>query len=74
MHAYAGKMLRVDLGREQIREEPIDSELARQFIGGRGLATRIICDEVDPRHDPLDAANKLIKRTYRKKYEVPETV
>jgi len=63
MHAYAGKVLRVDLGREQIREEPIDLGLARSFIGGRGLASKIICDEVDAGIDPLDSANKLILAT-----------
>lgn len=59
-HAYTGKILRVDLTSRHIHEEPIDPESARMFIGGRGLATRILSDEVDPRIDPLDTANKLI--------------
>ena len=63
MHAYTGKILRVDLARRHVSEEPTDIERARAFIGGRGLATGIFCDEVDPRIEPLDAANKLILAT-----------
>lgn len=59
-HAYAGKMLRVDLGARTTREEPIQAETARDYIGGRGLGTRIMYDEVDPKIDALDPANKLI--------------
>jgi len=63
MHAYAGKTLRVDLGRQRVREEPIDPAAARAFIGGRGLATKIIHDEVNPKVEPLAGANKLILAT-----------
>jgi aldehyde:ferredoxin oxidoreductase len=63
MHAYAGQLLRVNLTDQRIEREPINPALARAFIGGRGLATKIICDEVDPKIDPLDAANKLIFAT-----------
>jgi aldehyde:ferredoxin oxidoreductase len=38
----------------------IDPEMARAYIGGRGLGTRMIYDEVDPTVDALDPANKLI--------------
>ncbi|HUU82343.1 MAG TPA: aldehyde ferredoxin oxidoreductase family protein [Phycisphaerae bacterium] len=60
MHAYAGKMLRVDLSSRTIRTEPIDPQQARAYLGGRGLGTRIMYDEVDPKIDALDPANKLI--------------
>ncbi len=63
MHAYAGKVLRVDLTRQSIREEPLNPELARAFIGGRGLATKTFRDEVDPQTDPLAPENKLIVAT-----------
>ncbi|MCK4658687.1 MAG: aldehyde ferredoxin oxidoreductase family protein [Phycisphaerae bacterium] len=63
MHAYAGKTLRVDLSGGHIRQEPFDLEAARAFIGGRGLGTKILFDEIDPRIDPLEAGNKLILAT-----------
>ena len=61
--AYAGKMLRVNLGNRGIREEPLDFQRARSFIGGRGLATRILSDEIAPTVDPLSPDNKLILAT-----------
>jgi len=63
MHAYTGTILRVDLGRQRIHTEPLDPASARAFVGGRGLATKMFCDEVDPAVDPLDPANKLILAT-----------
>ncbi len=62
-HAYAGKVLRVDLTRGQLRDEPLDPHLARTFIGGRGLATKMFCDEVSALVDPLHRDNKLILAT-----------
>ena len=59
-HAYAGKILRVDLGRQHFHEKPLDTDAAQAFIGGRGLATKMIYDEVNPKVDPLAGANKLI--------------
>ena len=63
MYGYVGRILRVDLTRQHVHEEPMDLEAARRFIGGRGLATKLFCDEVDPTVDPLDAANALILAT-----------
>jgi aldehyde:ferredoxin oxidoreductase len=38
-------------------------DLARLFIGGRGLASKILFDEIDPKVDPLSEGNKLIFAT-----------
>jgi len=37
---------------------PLD--LAKNYLGGRGLASKILYDEIDPTIDPLSAENKLI--------------
>jgi aldehyde:ferredoxin oxidoreductase len=63
IHAYAGKALRVNLGNKRITEEPINLDRAQSFIGGRGLATRMLFDEIDPTVDPLDERNKLFLAT-----------
>ncbi len=63
MHAYAGKILRVNLTSGTISTEPIPMDAARAFIGGRGLATKIMFDEVDPKLDALSPRNKLIFAT-----------
>ena len=60
MNAYAGRTVRVDLSRGRITKETIDLRLARAFVGGRGLGTKILYDEIDPKVDPLATANKLI--------------
>jgi len=58
-----GKLLRVDLTTRTIREEPLDEETARAFIGGSGYGTLIIHDEVPGDADPLGPANKLVFMT-----------
>jgi aldehyde:ferredoxin oxidoreductase len=61
--SYTGKILRVDLTTGTISTEPLPQDLARQYLGGRGLATKLFCDEVDPTVDPLSADNKLLMAT-----------
>lgn len=63
MYGWAGKILRVDLSRREVRAEPTNEAWARAFIGGRGLAARYLYEEVDPRVDPLSPENKLILAT-----------
>ena len=60
MHGWIGKMLRVDLASGKIATEPLDPALARDYLGARGLGTRLMYDEVDPKVDPLSPGNKLM--------------
>src|SRR5487761_2370249 len=60
---WTRKILRVDLGKGTCKSEPLDMELAQQYLGQRGLATKYFVDEVAPTVDPLSAANKLIMAT-----------
>ncbi|MEM1614107.1 MAG: aldehyde ferredoxin oxidoreductase N-terminal domain-containing protein, partial [Thermoplasmatales archaeon] len=57
---FTGKILRVDLGTEEIRIEDTNMQWAREYIGGQGLATRYYIDEVDPKVDPYSPENELI--------------
>lgn len=63
MKGWVGKILRVDLTRGQWKTEELDRGLARHFIGGRGLGSKILYDEIDPRIDPFSPNNKLIMAT-----------
>ena len=63
MAGYAGTFLRINLSTGQIDKESLDLELAAKFIGGRGLASYFLTQEVDPDVEPLDPANKLIVAT-----------
>ena len=60
---YTGKILRVDLSKSKISEESPDPNSIRMFLGGSGLATKYLFDEVRPGIDPLGPENKLIFMT-----------
>ncbi|MRR52734.1 MAG: aldehyde ferredoxin oxidoreductase, partial [Rhodocyclaceae bacterium] len=59
MYAWTGTILRVDLTSGKITKEPLNIQLAHDFIGARGLAAKMLVDEVDPSIDALSPANKL---------------
>ncbi|OQY02843.1 MAG: aldehyde ferredoxin oxidoreductase [Bacteroidetes bacterium 4572_117] len=61
--AYMGKILRVNLSDKSIKKEEFPKELAKKYLGGRGLASKILFDEVDPKVDALSPENKLIFAT-----------
>jgi len=61
--AYMGKILRVNLSDKSIKKEDFPKELAKQYLGGRGLASKILIDEVDAKVEALSPENKLIFAT-----------
>ena len=63
MFGYNGKILRVNLTHDRISEEPLDENVVRKFIGGRGLGAKILFDELKPGIDPLGPENKLVIAT-----------
>jgi aldehyde:ferredoxin oxidoreductase len=60
MFGWTGVILRVNLTTGEIKKEPTNMQDAKMFIGARGLASKILCDEIDPKIDPLSPTNKLI--------------
>ncbi len=58
-----GKILRVNLAQSMISEEFPDEKTLKLFLGGAGLATKYLFDEVKPNIDPLGPENKLIFMT-----------
>jgi aldehyde:ferredoxin oxidoreductase len=61
--SWAGKILRVNLTAGTVKTEPTNMTWAKQYLGSRGLATKYIVEEVDPKVDPLAADNKIIWAT-----------
>ncbi len=57
---FMGKVLRVNLSTGKSVIEDLDYEAAKKFVGGAGLAAKILYDEVGPDVEPLSAENKLI--------------
>lgn len=63
MKGYVGKILRVDLNEGVIQQQELEEQLAFKYIGGSGLATKILFDETGPATDPLGPENLLIFMT-----------
>ena len=61
--AWQRKVLRVDLSAGTCKAEPLNMEWAMKYLGQRGLATKYLCEEIDPAVDALSPANKLIMAT-----------
>ncbi|OQY49767.1 MAG: hypothetical protein B6230_07645 [Desulfobacteraceae bacterium 4572_89] len=63
IHGYAGTILRIDLGSEQIIKEPLTEKMCEDFIGGRGFVTKTLYEELLPGIDPFDEKNLFIIAT-----------
>jgi aldehyde:ferredoxin oxidoreductase len=64
MDGYTGRLLAVDLGTGDLRPLALDPAMAREYVGGSGLAARLYLDRLTvPPPDALDGANPLIIMT-----------
>ena len=61
--SWTRKILRVNLTDGTVAEEPLNMKWANDYLGQRGLATRYLVDEIDPKCDALGPDNKLIMTT-----------
>ncbi len=61
--SWTTKILRVNLTTGTCNSEPLNMEWAQQYLGQRGLATKYLVEETDPKVDPLSADNKMIFAT-----------
>jgi len=51
---YAGKFLEVDLSTEKIKDVRFDDDVLKDYLGGRGLATKILWDRLGSRWEKID--------------------
>ena len=58
-NGYMGKVLFVDLSTKQFREEKIEDDIYRKFLGGYGLGVRVLYENMKPGTDPLGPSNIL---------------
>lgn len=63
MYGFTGTLLRIDLTAGSIQKEILDPVLAKKYLGGRGLGTKIYTDETASGIDPFAPENKLILMT-----------
>lgn len=59
---WVGKILRVDLTSNRIAEVPTTNYVPK-FVGGRGVAAKIVWDEVPPQVKAFDPENRLVLMT-----------
>ena len=61
--AWARRILRVNLTNGTCTHEDLNMDWAAKYLGQRGLATKYLTDEIDPKVDPLSPDNKMIFST-----------
>ncbi len=61
--SWAGKILRVNLTTGSVTSEPLNMQWAREYVGSRGLGSKYLINEIDPKVDPLSPDNKIIWAT-----------
>jgi aldehyde:ferredoxin oxidoreductase len=61
--AWTRKILRVNLTDRTTKSEPLNMQWANDYLGQRGLATKYLVSEIDPKVDPLSPDNKIIWAT-----------
>ncbi|MEM2468182.1 MAG: aldehyde ferredoxin oxidoreductase family protein [Candidatus Jordarchaeales archaeon] len=59
MYGYHGKILKVDLSDGSVKTIELKEDLAKAFIGGSGLAARLLFDVLDAKTNPLGPDNHL---------------
>src|SRR5512146_3052877 len=55
-----GDLLRIDLTTRTTAEDTVPPELIKELIGGKGIGTHYLLQEVGPEVEPLSPQNKLI--------------
>jgi aldehyde:ferredoxin oxidoreductase len=60
VYSYHGKLLTIDLTRQKVETVALDPSFLKQYLGGVGLATRLLYDYSKPGTDPLSPSNPLV--------------
>ena len=63
LYGYHGKILEVDLSEGTLEPKALDPAITENYLGGRGLATRLFYELVDPTCDPLGEDNVVVFAT-----------
>ncbi|MGB4688369.1 MAG: aldehyde ferredoxin oxidoreductase N-terminal domain-containing protein, partial [Coprothermobacter proteolyticus] len=60
MKGTLGKVLEVDLSSKTVEVRPIEDKTMYDYLGGLGLATRLLFDQTRPQIDALSEENVLV--------------
>ena len=61
--SWTRKILRVNLSKGTCTPEALNMDWAKEYLGQRGLASKYLSEEIDPKCDALGPDNKLIMAT-----------
>ncbi|MEM4652704.1 MAG: aldehyde ferredoxin oxidoreductase family protein [Candidatus Nezhaarchaeales archaeon] len=59
-YGYAGKILWVNLSKQEVKKLDLDEKLIRNYIGARGFGIKLLWDYLKPGTDPLSPESKFI--------------
>lgn len=62
-YGWVNQIIRVNLTEGSIKVEKLNSQDAKLYLGARGIGTKLLIDEVNPKAMPLSPENKLIFMT-----------
>jgi aldehyde:ferredoxin oxidoreductase len=57
---YHNRVLEVDLSTGSVKVELLQPQGALLYLGGRGPATKLLYDRIDPKTDPLGPGNTIV--------------
>ena len=60
MKGYMGKIARIDLMSGKASIEELKEEVARKYLGGKGLGAHLLYHSLKPHTEPCDPGNILI--------------
>ena len=60
LSGYAGRIAWIDLTQGRFKIQELEEEIARKYLGGKGLGAYLLYNNLSPNIDPYDPANKLI--------------
>jgi len=63
LEGYARKILEVDLDSGELKDLPLDEEMAKMYLGGKGLGLKLVYNEFRPDMQPFDPDNLLVFAT-----------
>jgi aldehyde:ferredoxin oxidoreductase len=60
MYGYTGRILHIDLTRQESKVQNFDEAFARKFLGGNGFAVKILYDGLEKGADPFSPENLVV--------------
>jgi aldehyde:ferredoxin oxidoreductase len=60
MFGYSGRMLHIDLTKQNFFIEKFDDQIAKKYLGGNGFAAKILYERLKPRIDPFSPDNIIV--------------